>query len=191
KIFRNRTECIASVQCETFNLVSEPPLGNRGTKLLNYANTFGFVIFAPADLTRIPQRQGHQPSVFDLCVSCRFNNIAVESRYDLSSDHNPVHFVVKFKFKTSYLLNCKTITNWNKFQNILTTTIAGNPPINNTAEIEDAISKLNYNIHAALNQASKFKSMKQDFTLVPYPTMMKIRGNTDFANSGNENATHP
>ncbi|GFV06057.1 RNA-directed DNA polymerase from mobile element jockey [Trichonephila clavipes] len=105
----------------------------------------------------------------------RQGDLEVESRYDLSSDHNPVHFVVKFNFKTSHLLNCKTITNWNKFQDILSTTIAGNPPINNTEEIDEAISKLNYNIHTALNQSSKFKSMKQDFTLVPYATRMKIR----------------
>ncbi|GFU42654.1 reverse transcriptase domain-containing protein [Trichonephila clavipes] len=71
KIFRNRTECIAvgdyNAKHSTWN---RNRLGNpAGTKLLNYANTFGFVIFAPADPTRIPQRQGHQPSVFDLCVS--------------------------------------------------------------------------------------------------------------------------
>ncbi|GFU02626.1 putative RNA-directed DNA polymerase from transposon X-element [Trichonephila clavipes] len=146
-----------------------------GTRFFHYANTCGLVISASTDFTRIPRQQNHQPSVIDLGVSCGINNIAVESRYDLSSDHNPVHFVVKFNFKTSHLLNCKIITNWNKFQDILSTTIAGNPPINNTEEIDEAISKLNYNIHTALNQSSKFKSMKQDFTLVPYATRMKIR----------------
>ncbi|GFW38662.1 nucleic-acid-binding protein from transposon X-element [Trichonephila clavipes] len=178
KIFRNRAQCIVVGDYNARHSTWNPNRrGNTaGTRLFHYANTCGLVISAPTDFTRIPQQQNHQPSVIDLGVSCGINNIAVESRYDLSSDHNPVHFVVKFNFKTSHLLNCKTITNWNKFQDILSTTIAGNPPINNTEEIDEAISKLNYNIHTALNQSSKFKSMKQDFTLVPYATRMKIRG---------------
>ncbi|GFW24947.1 probable RNA-directed DNA polymerase from transposon X-element [Trichonephila clavipes] len=177
KIFRNRAQCIIVGDYNARHPTWNPNRrGNTaGTRLFHYANTCGLVISAPTDFTRIPQQQNHQPSVIDLGVSCGINNIAVESRYDLSSDHNPVHFVVKFNFKTSHLLNCKTITNWNKFQDILSTTIAGNPPINNTEEIDEAISKLNYNIHTALNQSSKFKSMKQDFTLVPYATRMKIR----------------
>ncbi|GFV89565.1 probable RNA-directed DNA polymerase from transposon BS [Trichonephila clavipes] len=141
KIFRNRAQCIAvgeyNAKHSTWNR------NRRGdpavTKLLNYANACGFVISAPTDPTRIPHQQNHQPSVIDLGVSCGLNNIAVESRYDLSSDHNPVHFVVKFNFKTSHLLNCKTITNWKTFQDILSTTIADNLPINNTEEIEEAI----------------------------------------------------
>ncbi|GFV90493.1 probable RNA-directed DNA polymerase from transposon X-element [Trichonephila clavipes] len=177
KIFRNRAQCIVVGDYNARHSTWNPNRrGNTaGTRLFHYANTCGLVISAPTDFTRIPQQQNHQPSVIDLGVSCGINNIAVESRYDLSSDHNPVHFVVKFNFKTSHLLNCKTITNWNKFQDILSTTIAGNPSINNTEEIDEAISKLNYNIHTALNQSSKFKSMKQDFTLVPYATRMKIR----------------
>ncbi|GFX26158.1 hypothetical protein TNCV_2959641 [Trichonephila clavipes] len=128
KIFRNRAQGIAvgdyNAKHSTWNRNRRGDLA--GTKLLNYANACGFVISAPTDPTRIPHQQNHQPSVIDLGVSCGLN-IAVESRYDLSSDHNPVHFVVKFNFKTSHLLNCKTITNWNKFQDILSTTIAGKP----------------------------------------------------------------
>ncbi|GFW90801.1 probable RNA-directed DNA polymerase from transposon X-element [Trichonephila clavipes] len=161
KIFRNRAQCIVVGDYNARHSTWNPNRrGNTaGTRLFHYANTCGLVISAPTDFTRIPQQQNHQPSVIDLGVSCGINNIAVESRYDLSSDHNPVHFVVKFNFKTSHLLNCKTITNWNKFQDILSTTIAGNPPINNTEEIDEAISKLNYNIHTALNQSNIKKDL--------------------------------
>ncbi|GFR32871.1 hypothetical protein TNCT_687861 [Trichonephila clavata] len=31
-----------------------------------------------------------------------------EYRYELTSDHNPVHFVINFNFHISHLLNCKT-----------------------------------------------------------------------------------
>ncbi|GFU19954.1 putative RNA-directed DNA polymerase from transposon X-element [Trichonephila clavipes] len=131
KIFRNRTQCIVvgdyNAKHSTWN---QNRRGNTaGARLFHYANTCGLVISAPNDPTRIPQRQNQHPSVIDLGVSCGINNITVESRYDQSSDHNPVHFVVKLNFKTSHLLNCKTITNWNKFQDILSTTIAGNPPL--------------------------------------------------------------
>ncbi|GFV89555.1 hypothetical protein TNCV_5016731 [Trichonephila clavipes] len=118
---------------------SKPPWGPCSNQTPQLRQRMWFVISAPTDPTRIPHQQNHQPSVIDLGVSCGLNNIAVESRYDLSSDHNPVHFVVKFNFKTSHLLNCKTITNWKTFQDILSTTIAGNLPINNTEEIEEAI----------------------------------------------------
>ncbi|GFW01482.1 putative RNA-directed DNA polymerase from transposon X-element, partial [Trichonephila clavipes] len=149
------------------------PGNQAGSKLLNCANACGYVISTPADFTRVPVQQNHFP--IDIGVSCGLNNFAVESRYDLSRGHNPVHFVVNFNFKNNHLLNCKTITNWNKFQDILSTAIAGNPPINNIEEIEEAINNFNYNIQTATNQLSKFKSMKQDFTLVSYPTRIKIR----------------
>ncbi|GFW08828.1 hypothetical protein TNCV_4300011 [Trichonephila clavipes] len=109
KIFRNRAQCIVVGDYNARHSTWNPNRrGNTaGTRLFHYANTCGLVISAPTDFTRIPQQQNHQPSVIDLGVSCGINNIAVESRYDLSSDHNPVHFVVKFNFKTSHLLNCK------------------------------------------------------------------------------------
>ncbi|GFY42949.1 putative RNA-directed DNA polymerase from transposon X-element [Trichonephila inaurata madagascariensis] len=167
KIFRNRTQCIVvgdfNAKHPSWNLNRR---GNdAGYKLLKYTKVCGYVISAPADPTRIPRHQNHLPSVIDFGVSCGLSNITVESKYDLSSDHNPVHFVVNFNFNNSHLLNCKTIINWHKFQDILSTTIVGNPPINNIDDIEEAISNLNYNIHTAINQSSKFKSMKQDFTL--------------------------
>ncbi|GFV94243.1 probable RNA-directed DNA polymerase from transposon X-element [Trichonephila clavipes] len=117
KIFRNRAQCIVVGDYNARHPTWNPNRrGNTaGTRLFHYANTCGLVISAPTDFTRIPQQQNHQPSVIDLGVSCGINNIAVESRYDLSSDHNAVHFVVKFNFKTSHLLNCKTITNWKNF----------------------------------------------------------------------------
>ncbi|GFW03456.1 probable RNA-directed DNA polymerase from transposon X-element [Trichonephila clavipes] len=192
-IFRNRAQCIVVGDYNARHSTWNPNRreNTAGTRLFHYANTCGLVISAPTDPTRIPQQQNHQPSFIDLGVSCGINNIAVESRYDLSRDHNPVHFVVKFNFKTSHLLNCKTITNWNKFQDILSTTLAGNPPINNTEEIDEAISKLNYNIHTALDQSSKFKSMKQDFTLVPYATRMKIRGKNTLRKLWQQNRSPP
>ncbi|GFR11228.1 putative RNA-directed DNA polymerase from transposon X-element [Trichonephila clavata] len=178
KIFSNKSQCIVVGDFNAKHRSWNPhgTTNKAGTALHNYARSCGYVISAPSDPTRIPIQLNHIPSVIDIGLSCGLNTITVESRYELTSDHNPVHFVINFNFHISHLLNCKTITNWNKFQDILSTTIAGNPTINNTEEIEEAINSLNYNIHTAINQSSKFKSMKQDFTLVPCSTKIKIRG---------------
>ncbi|GFR19666.1 putative RNA-directed DNA polymerase from transposon X-element, partial [Trichonephila clavata] len=192
KIFRNKSQCIVVGDFNAKRRSWNPhgTINKAGTALHNYSRSCGYVISAPYDPTRIPSQLNHIPFVIDIGLSCGLNNITVECRYELTSDHNPVHFVINFNFHISHLLNCKTITNWNKFQDILSTTIAGNPTINNTEEIEEAINSLNYNIHTAINQSSKFKSMKQDFTLVPYSTRIKIREKTGFGNSGNKLATH-
>ncbi|GFQ84459.1 putative RNA-directed DNA polymerase from transposon X-element [Trichonephila clavata] len=177
KIFRGKSQCIV---VGDFNAKQKAwnPRGNgnkAGTALHNYARSSGNIISAPSDFTRIPNQPNYNASIIDLGLSCGLNNITAESRYELSSDHNPVHFVVNFNSHSSHLHNCKIITNWNKYQDILSSTIAGNPTINNEEDIEDAINSLNNNIHSAINNSSKFKSMKQDFTLVPYPTRIKIR----------------
>ncbi|GFQ88782.1 putative RNA-directed DNA polymerase from transposon X-element, partial [Trichonephila clavata] len=177
KIFRGKSQCIV---VGDFNAKHKAwnPRGNgnkAGTALHNYARSSGNIISAPSDFTRIPNQTNYNASIIDLGLSCGLNNITAESHYELSSDHNPVHFVINFNSHSSHLHNCKIITNWNKYQDILSSTIAGNPTINNEEDIEDAINSLNYNIHSAINNSSKFKSMKQDFTLVPYPTRIKIR----------------
>ncbi|GFR29797.1 putative RNA-directed DNA polymerase from transposon X-element, partial [Trichonephila clavata] len=178
KNFRNRNRCLIvrdfNARHRTWNPHNS---GNTaGTALHKYARSYGYVISGPLNPTRIPPQRNQNPTTIDLGLSCGINNIVVESRYDLSSDHNPIHFVITHNFNNSHLLNCKTITNWNKYQNILSSTIAGNPPINNTDDIDNSINSLNQNIHMAINQASKFIVTKQDFTLVPFQTRIKIRG---------------
>ncbi|GFY11873.1 probable RNA-directed DNA polymerase from transposon X-element [Trichonephila clavipes] len=177
KIFRNRTQCIVvgdfNAKQITWNPSHHP--NPAGASLHNYARSCVYVISVPSNPTRILSQLNHIPSVIDLGLSCGLNNIPVKSRYELSG-HSPVHYVINFNFLISHLFNCKTIPNWKKFQDILSATIAGNPTINSLEDIEEAIICLNDNIHTAINQTSKFKSMKQDFTLVPYPTRIKIRG---------------
>ncbi|GFY66235.1 hypothetical protein TNIN_287801 [Trichonephila inaurata madagascariensis] len=94
------------------------PNNPLGTALFNYARAKGLVISAPSDPTIIPAQQNRVPTIIDLSLSCGLNNISVETRCELSSDHNPVHFVVNFNFNSSHRHNCKTITNWIKFQYI-------------------------------------------------------------------------
>ncbi|GFT65852.1 nucleic-acid-binding protein from transposon X-element [Trichonephila clavipes] len=177
KIFRNRNQCLVGrgLKAKPRSWNPHSPQHCSRKRPFKFARNNSLVISAPSDPTIIPAQQNRQPAIIDLGLSRGLNNITVESRYDLTSDHNPVHFVVHFNFNNSHIPNCKSITNWNKYQDILSTTIAGNPPINNTEDIEHAIENFNLNIHTAINQSSKFLPAKQAFTLVPLPIRLKIR----------------
>ncbi|GFV77796.1 probable RNA-directed DNA polymerase from transposon X-element [Trichonephila clavipes] len=176
KIFRNRTQCLVvgdfNAKHRSWN---NSPNTAPGNALFKFARSNGLVISAPSDPTIIPTQRNRLPATIDLGLSRGLSTISTETRCELSSDHNPVHFVVNFNFNSSHILNCKTITNWNKYQDILSTTIAGNPPISNIEDIEKAIVNFNLNIYTAINQSSKFLPTKQAFTLVPLPIRLKIR----------------
>ncbi|GFY31951.1 probable RNA-directed DNA polymerase from transposon X-element [Trichonephila clavipes] len=177
KIFRNRNQCLVvgdfNAKHRSWNHSSRNTV--PGNALFNFARNNGLIISAPSDPTIIPSQQNRHPAIIDLGLSRGLSSITVESRCELTSDHNPVHFVVHFNFNNSHIPNCKSITNWNKYQDILATTIAGNPPISNIEDIEHAIENFNLNIHTAINQSSKFLPAKQAFTLVPLPIRLKIR----------------
>ncbi|GFY61397.1 hypothetical protein TNIN_206491 [Trichonephila inaurata madagascariensis] len=65
--------------------------------------------------------------------------------------------------------------NWYKFQDFIAHSLPGNPQINNSEEIEQAILDFNSHIHTAINQASKFKPILNSMSNVPYETRLKIR----------------
>ncbi|GFW46292.1 RNA-directed DNA polymerase from mobile element jockey [Trichonephila clavipes] len=71
--------------------------------------------------------------------------------------------------------NCKTLTNWDKFQDIIANSLPGNPQISNREEIEEAIVNFNSQIQNAVNQASKFKPILHSMSNIPFETRLKIR----------------
>ncbi|GFW38623.1 probable RNA-directed DNA polymerase from transposon X-element [Trichonephila clavipes] len=146
------------------------PAGNAIVRLVR-AN--GFLLTAPNGPTRVPTRG--RPSTFDFGITCGINNITAEVHSDLSSDHNPVHFVISINSSIPFKQNCKTLTNWYKFQNIIATSLPGNPQISDNEEIEEAIVNFNTHIHHAINQASKFKPILHSISNIPFQTRLKIR----------------
>ncbi|GFU54913.1 putative RNA-directed DNA polymerase from transposon X-element [Trichonephila clavipes] len=116
KIFRNRTQCLVvgdfNAKHRSWNNSSHNTA--PGNALFKFARNRGLVISAPSDPAIIPTQRNRVPAIIDLGLSRGLNNISVETRCELSSDHNPVHFVVNFNFNSSHISNCKTITNWNK-----------------------------------------------------------------------------
>ncbi|GFX73781.1 RNA-directed DNA polymerase from mobile element jockey [Trichonephila clavipes] len=96
------------------------------------------------------------------------------SHDDLSRDHNPVQFIIETTTTKPYTHNCTVFTNWNLYQELLTTSIPGNPVIADTGDVEEKISQFTSNIHQADNQSSKFKVITHDVTFIPKALRLKI-----------------
>ncbi|GFV01007.1 putative RNA-directed DNA polymerase from transposon X-element [Trichonephila clavipes] len=127
----------------------------------------------PNGPTRVHTRG--RPSTIDFGITCGINDITAEVHSDLSSDHNPCPLCHFDQLFNSFKQNCKTLTNWYKFQSIIATSLPGNPQISDNEEIEEAIVNFNTHIHNAINQASKFKPILHSISNIPFQTRLKIR----------------
>ncbi|GFW53094.1 RNA-directed DNA polymerase from mobile element jockey [Trichonephila clavipes] len=107
-----------------------------GAQLYKFSKDCGYLITAPAEPTTIPHSARSIPSTLDFAISCGLNDIRVDTHVDLSSDHNPVQFIIKSSPKP-YTQNCSAFTNWNLYQELLTNTIPGNPLITDTEDVEE------------------------------------------------------
>ncbi|GFS59769.1 hypothetical protein TNCV_332241 [Trichonephila clavipes] len=132
-----------------------------------------------AEPTTIPKRANHKPATIDFGISCGLDDVLVETQVELSSDHNPVQFILPTISDKPHAQNCTTFTNWNLFQDLLTTSIPGNPTINNSDEIEERISQFTNSIHLAINQSSKFKVFTHNITFIPLHVREKLRRKID------------
>ncbi|GFY39594.1 hypothetical protein TNIN_375361 [Trichonephila inaurata madagascariensis] len=131
-------------------------MGNScGSQLYKFATDCRFLISSPSEPTTIPRNARWRPSTLDLAISCGINNIQGETHAELSSDHNPVQFIFETSTKP-YAQNCTAFTNWSLYQELLTTSVPGNPIVANSEDVEEKISLLTSNIHCAINQSSKF-----------------------------------
>ncbi|GFY13756.1 probable RNA-directed DNA polymerase from transposon X-element [Trichonephila clavipes] len=175
KIFRNRPQCIivGDFNAKHTSWSATPHNNSAGNTIVRLVRANGFLLTAPNGPTRVHTRG--RPSTIDFGITCGINNITAEVHSDLSSDHNPVHFVISINSSIPFKQNCKTLTNWYKFQSIIATSLPGNPQISDNEEIEEAIVNFNTHIHNAINQASKFKPILHSISNIPFQTRLKIR----------------
>ncbi|GFY47187.1 RNA-directed DNA polymerase from mobile element jockey [Trichonephila inaurata madagascariensis] len=177
KIFRNRPECIAvgdyNAKHSTWN--HHPRSNPAGTILHKFARNCGFVISAPGEPTLISRRRDGNDSTIDFGVSCGLNNIQARSVYDLSSDHNPVIFTLTPNSAYTYAHNCCTFTNRERFQDILSVTVPGNPRISDEDGIECAVENFTKLIQNSINQSSKIKFITHQALTIPYQTRQRIK----------------
>ncbi|GFY76942.1 putative RNA-directed DNA polymerase from transposon X-element [Trichonephila inaurata madagascariensis] len=193
KIFRNRPECIAvgdyNAKHSTWNRHPRP--NPAGTILQKFARNCGFVITAPGEPTLISRRRDGNDSTIDFGVSCGLNNIQARSVYDLSSDHNPVIFTLTPNSAYTYAHNCCTFTNWERFQDILSVTVPGNPRISDKDGIERAVENLTKLIQNSINQSSKIKFITHQALTIPYQTRQRFKEKIDSGKPGKKRDTHP
>ncbi|GFQ81487.1 histone H2A [Trichonephila clavata] len=175
KIFRNRSQCLIVGDFNARHNTWSPNSSNNpaGPELARFVRSSGFLLTAPNGPTRTPARG--RSSTIDFGLSCGINDITAEAIPDLSSDHEPVHFVIATTSSTPFKQNCKTFTNWNKFQDLISSSKPGNPPITNSTDIDQAINYFNSQIHTAINQSSKFKPIINQLANIPHATRIKIK----------------
>ncbi|GFY16039.1 probable RNA-directed DNA polymerase from transposon X-element [Trichonephila clavipes] len=143
--------------------------------LRNRTKNCGFLLSYSSQPSTVPTRANARPATIDFGISCGLDDILVETHSELSSDHNPVQFIIPTTNNNRlYAQNCTTFTNWNLFQEILHSTIPGNPNISNANEIDEKIAQFTYNIHSAINQSSKVKVIKHNITFIPRSLRTKI-----------------
>ncbi|GFX63094.1 RNA-directed DNA polymerase from mobile element jockey [Trichonephila clavipes] len=177
KILRNRTHCFIVGDYNAKHHSWSPHSNNNpcGSALFKFLKNCGFLLSSSAEPTTIPKRANHKPATIDFGISCGLDDVLVETQVELSSDHNPVQFILPTISDKPHAQNCTTFTNWNLFQDLLTTSIPGNPTINNSDEIEERISQFTNSIHLAINQSSKFKVFTHNITFIPLHVREKIK----------------
>ncbi|GFT55651.1 probable RNA-directed DNA polymerase from transposon X-element [Trichonephila clavipes] len=177
KIFRNRPECLVvgdyNAKHRTWNQYVKA--NAAGNTLHKFVKNCGFTITAPADPTMISNRRNSRNSTLDFGVSCGLSDTHAQSIFDLSSDHNPVIFTMTPNSSYKHAHNCCTFTNWERYQNILSVTVPGNPRINDQNGIEHAVNNLTHLIQDSINQSSKIKFLTHQPYSIPPQTRQRIK----------------
>ncbi|GFX52994.1 probable RNA-directed DNA polymerase from transposon X-element [Trichonephila clavipes] len=116
KIFRNRPQCIivGDFNAKHTSWSATPHNNSAGNTIVRLVRANGFLLTAPNGPTRVHTRG--RPSTIDFGITCGINDITAEVHSDLSSDHNPVHFVISINSSIPFKQNCKTLTNCQQVQ---------------------------------------------------------------------------
>ncbi|GFX99518.1 putative RNA-directed DNA polymerase from transposon X-element [Trichonephila clavipes] len=175
KIFRNRPECLVVGDYNAKHRIWNQYVKSNaaGNTLYKFARNCGFT--APADPTMISNRRNGRNSTLDFGASCGLSNTHAQSIFDLSSDHNPVIFTLTPNSTYKHAHNCFTFTNRERFQNILSVTVPGNPRINDQDGIEHAVQNFTHLIQDSINQSSKIKFLTHQAYSIALQTRQKIK----------------
>ncbi|GFU24986.1 putative RNA-directed DNA polymerase from transposon X-element, partial [Nephila pilipes] len=173
KILRNRPVCILVGDYNAkHNSWNHSRRQNRtGTLIKNYTQLYGLDLIAPPVPTRTQVRRNESPATIDFGITKGLNNTSVTVIDDLSSDHLPLMFNCNINDYSPPRNNYYKFTNWKKFQELLQNSIAGNPSINTTEEIDAAAAAFSQKIQATINQSSTCKT----FPHAPLPLPAPIR----------------
>ncbi|KAF8789716.1 putative RNA-directed DNA polymerase like protein [Argiope bruennichi] len=145
---------------------------SNGAVIHNFIASNNLIIIAPQEPTHFPIN-APSSSTLDFGIMC--NIASGTSLNELSSDHNPVLFEIDININLSALPKTIKTKNWSVFSTIIQNSIPGNPLIETTQDIDDAITKFTASIVTALNQASKAKIIKGPPRKLPPEIVDKIK----------------
>ncbi|GFU02301.1 hypothetical protein NPIL_667481 [Nephila pilipes] len=114
--------------------------------------------------TRPQVRRNESPATIDFGLTKGLSNTTVTVIEDFSSDHLPLMFNCNINDYFPPRNNYYKFTNWKKFQELLQNSIAGNPSITTTEEIDAAAAAFSQKIQSTINQSSTSKI----FPTLPY-----------------------
>ncbi|GBO39415.1 RNA-directed DNA polymerase from mobile element jockey [Araneus ventricosus] len=130
----------------------------NGYLIYDWVNNNNFSIIAPLQPTYFSSSYALNATL-DFAVVKNISAAEAVAINALPSDHNPVWFEFLLSNVLPIPLRSLTTTNWNRFQDIISRNIPGNPTINSIRDIEEAIAKFECGINTAINLSSKTKSI--------------------------------
>ncbi|GBN33462.1 RNA-directed DNA polymerase from mobile element jockey, partial [Araneus ventricosus] len=130
----------------------------NGYLIYDWVNNNNFSIIAPLQPTYFSNSYALNATL-DFAVVKNISVAEAVAINALPSDHNPVWFEFLLSNVLPIPLRSLTTTNWNRFQDIISRNIPGNPTINSIRDIEEAIAKFECGINTAINLSSKTKSI--------------------------------
>ncbi|GBO40428.1 RNA-directed DNA polymerase from mobile element jockey, partial [Araneus ventricosus] len=161
-IFNSNSKCIAVGDFNAKHRAwSSGTWNSNGTIIHDYICNNNLILLAPCEPTHFPNHSNN-PSTLDFGILKNFSSGDANSINALSSDHNPVSFEIDINVNLPAISKIIKKTNWSKFKQIMSTSLPGNPNIQNIKDIDEAITKLNSAILTAINLASRSKLINDE-----------------------------
>ncbi|GBN58251.1 hypothetical protein AVEN_251657-1 [Araneus ventricosus] len=138
----------------------------NGPIIYDWVNRNNFSIIAPLQPTYFSDSYNLNATL-DFAVVKNISAAEAVAINALPSEHNPVWYEFLLSNVLPIPLRYLTTTNWNRFQEISSRTISGNPSINNIRDIEEALAKFGCGINIAINLSSQTRSINTTHHKLP------------------------
>jgi len=148
-------------------------VNRNGNTLLSYCLNNSITINYPNQPTHFPYNS--HPSVLDIALSQRCTTSKPLSIPALSSDHNPIVFKVHLHpdFSAPRILYNYKHANWPLFRSSLDLALDPHPSIQNSIELDLAVTTFTQSVHEAGTQAIPVHAVKCNYLTLP-PTLLYL-----------------
>ncbi|GBL85315.1 putative RNA-directed DNA polymerase from transposon X-element [Araneus ventricosus] len=172
-IFNSNGKCIAVGDFNAKHRAwSSGTWNSNGIIIHDYICNNNLILLAPCEPTHFPNHSNNT-STLDFGILKNFSSGDANSINALSSDHNPVSFEIDINVNLPAISKIIKTTYWSELKQIMSTSLPGNPNIQNIKDIDEAITKLNSAILTAINLASRSKLINGNYRKLR-PNIVKI-----------------